>query len=108
MIEDAKALVSHAQSVGTDRDDPLILELAETVLSLVKEMELRELHHFEVEQDNAKIQAQALRDAAKFREERYLDRDYWNLIAQLYQPGESLHAVWLRYRADQIERGEEP
>lgn len=55
MIEDAKALAGHAQTVGLERDDPLILELAETVWALVKEMHQRELHHFEVEADNANL-----------------------------------------------------
>lgn len=92
----------------SDQYAELITELADALAATVAEMHKRELHHFEVEQDNAKVQAQALRDAADFRVGHDLDHDYWNRIAKLYQAGGNMVTVWLRYRADQIERGETP
>lgn len=83
--------------------------LADALETLLDEMHARELHHFEAELFEAKAHAQALRDAADFREEHDLDHDYWSgLASKLYQAGSNMVSVWLRYRADQIERGEKP
>lgn len=54
-MSDAKDLATHGKRVAIERDDPLIEELADAVLVLVREMESRELHHFETEQENARL-----------------------------------------------------
>jgi hypothetical protein len=57
-------------------------------------------------ESRAQVQADALREAADFKEAHQLDHDYWTGLAdRVYSPGKDMVTEWLRARADGLEAG---